>query len=385
MEGQKCTKRPRQEMEKEMEDEDELTMDEKINYIIKIMEERNKTEGSTTRKSIQETVQKEISKLKDEIKSVILQEVARGIKQFVEEIKQLKLSVEILKQKDETSQQNKQDCSKIEKGNINMDTYAEKAKKCRTQEIIVTPVVQQTSEQTMEQIKDKVDILTLGVGVGKVTNGQKGKIIISCNKNQDTETLSSVLKEKIGPDYKVNVIRKKLLKLKIVGIKENLDLNRENEKEFLMKVAEQNELITNDKIFMMKILKKNINNREIGTIILETDSKTHNTLIERERIKIGWGICRVYDYVSVLQCYKCWGYNHFAKDCRNKIVCRKCAGEHSEVNCASENKKCQNCADVITKFKVEGWSSDHEVTDRNCEVYKQNIARVLRNTQYCNG
>lgn len=271
MEGQKCTKRPRQEMETEMEDEDELTMNEKINYIIKIME-MNKTEDSGTRKSIQETVQKEICKLKDEIKSVILQEVARGIKQFVEEIKQLKLSVEILKQKDETSQQNEQSCSKIEKGNINMDTYAEKAKKCRTQDIIVTPVVQQTSEQTMEQIKDKVDILSLGVGVDKVTNGQKGK------------TLSSVLKEKIGPDYKVNVIKKKLPELKIVGIKENLDLNQENEKEFLMKVAEQNELITNDKTFMIKILKKNINNREIGTIILETDSKTHKTLIEREKI-----------------------------------------------------------------------------------------------------
>ncbi|CAD6210656.1 GSCOCG00012789001-RA-CDS, partial [Cotesia congregata] len=47
--------------------------------------------------------------------------------------------------------------------------------------------------------------------------------------------------------------------------------------------------------------------------------------------------------VSILRCYKCCGYHHFAKDCQSEAVCRKCAGKHKEEECKSNLKKCVNC------------------------------------------
>jgi len=51
-------------------------------------------------------------------------------------------------------------------------------------------------------------------------------------------------------------------------------------------------------------------------IIAEVDVKTHDVMLEEEKVKIGWNICRVINYIGILRCFKCCGYYHFAKDCK---------------------------------------------------------------------
>ena len=48
------------------------------------------------------------------------------------------------------------------------------------------------------------------------------------------------------------------------------------------------------------------------------------------------------------QCYKCQGFNHIAKDCKNAQKCLRCAGAHKSTECPDKNKdslklKCSNC------------------------------------------
>ena len=35
----------------------------------------------------------------------------------------------------------------------------------------------------------------------------------------------------------------------------------------------------------------------------------------------------------VTQCYKCQGFNHIAKDCKNDRKCVRCAGAHKSTDC----------------------------------------------------
>jgi hypothetical protein len=69
-------------------------------------------------------------------------------------------------------------------------------------------------------------------------------------------------------------------------------------------------------------------------------------------------------------CYKCWGYNHKAKDCEQtdkKNLCRKC-GEEGHLS-----KECVNEAYCI-KCKRAG----HAVGSAQCRHFKEALAKERR-------
>lgn len=131
----------------------------------------------------------------------------------------------------------------------------------------------------------------------------------------------------------------------------------------------------------MKIIKIiNVRN-QVTTMILEVDQYTHKVLVEKQRMKIGWKNCRVYDYVSVVRCYKCWGYSHFATECKNETTCKKCAGNHQYNECQNSIKKCVNCSKSAKKLNLS-IACDHEATDIECESYKRMVDKLRRNIKY---
>jgi len=55
-------------------------------------------------------------------------------------------------------------------------------------------------------------------------------------------------------------------------------------------------------------------------LLIEVSAQTRKLLLDR-RVKHGWQICRIEDYVVSTRCYKCSSYNHRARDCRGKDTC----------------------------------------------------------------
>ncbi|KAJ3619133.1 hypothetical protein MTP99_005919 [Tenebrio molitor] len=53
-------------------------------------------------------------------------------------------------------------------------------------------------------------------------------------------------------------------------------------------------------------------------------------LLSKRSVKIGLNSCTIHERIDVEICYKCWDYNHKAKDCEQtdkKNRCRKCGEE----------------------------------------------------------
>lgn len=85
---------------------------------------------------------------------------------------------------------------------------------------------------------------------------------------------------------------------------------------------------------MIKVIQRTERKEEI--MLMEVDPYTHKGLIEKGKLLVGWKVCRIYDYIGILRCFNCYGFNHFARDCRNERSCRKCAGNHIEKDCKSK-------------------------------------------------
>lgn len=229
-------------------------------------------------------------------------------------------------------------------------------------------------------MKNSINIMELGVGVDNIVKGPKGKIIVECQKSGDRSILAGALKGNLGKQYKVFASNKKLPKIKIVEVEQKVE--RECEDEFIKKIIKQNELDMDRDTFKMQIVKMSKTGKNGKTIIMEVDPKTHKYFVEKARIKIGWKNCIVYDHVSVIRCYRCWGFNHHANDCRNKISCQKCGQEHDSQECKSAVKKCVNCTKMTEKYKIEDLDNNHEATYINCESYKRMVERNRKNIAY---
>ena len=90
------------------------------------------------------------------------------------------------------------------------------------------------------------------------------------------------------------------------------------------------------------------------------------------RIKIEYDSCPVYEYVKVMRCFKCLGFNHKAKDCVNKIACSKCGDSHITRDCNSDRIRCVNCYDLVKKNLAEV-DVNHVAFSVKCPAYQKYI------------
>lgn len=243
----------------------------------------------------------------------------------------------------------------------------------------VLVVKQKGSQKDIKQIKkdlqEKIKPAELGLGVSMGRPTKNGGLIISCGNEKEISTVRSEIQKKLGENYEVDQPKKHDHRIKVVGVHES-----EYEEDLIMSVIKQNELQENIKDFKLKILRKsNVLNKRFN-IIFEVDSSSYNLLINKEIINIGWSRCRVFNDYGIVRCYNCNKYGHLQKDCKNKIMCAKCSGDHDTKQCMdeSDNCKCVNCIDSNDKFKMN-LDINHPAWDyANCETYKR-IEKIRRN------
>lgn len=72
--------------------------------------------------------------------------------------------------------------------------------------------------------------------------------------------------------------------------------------------------------------------------------------------------CEVQTYISpLIQCFKCFKFNHSAKVCRSKQMCSYCAGDHHYKECVSDILVCINCG------------GGHLAVSRDCPIKRKKI------------
>lgn len=250
-----------------------------------------------------------------------------------------------------------------------------------SERLLIKPSNPQESKTTLKQIKDTVDVINLGIGVNRVKSQHDGKIIIDVEKEADKNIITNEIKNKLGNLYEIKELNKKLPKLKVIGVEKNL-INMDEAK-FIDNLIKQNEFsITEPSTKLIKIVKKFSTKKNYGSIILEVCPTIHNILVQNGNVKTGWKNYKVYNYINVIRCFNCWGFNHFASKCSKAETCRLCSGKHNEKACNNDFVKCINCSDLINKFKLKDWDDKHCATDRSCGCYLKMTKNEQMNINY---
>lgn len=267
----------------------------------------------------------------------------------------------------------------LEKEKLNTKTsYAATVKNLPKIPIVVKPKEKtQNSDITKEDIRKSVNLKDVKAnGLHKI---KEGGIVINCASNAESMKISQLVQSKIGDKYEVELPEIKKPRLKIVNSFEKMTND-----EIIMNLKNQNDLPQTAEIKIITQIKKKLNeasNVEKYDIVIEADKDTHDTMMNKQSVNLGWTRCKVYKHTHLIRCYNCCGYAHIAKDCKNKRACSKCGDEHKRSECTNDNKKCVNCKVICEKFKLN-LNTNHEAFDKNCEIFRKKSAQILNKFGY---
>lgn len=262
--------------------------------------------------------------------------------------------------------------------------YSDAVKKKKENIIIIKPKAQQESETTKKVIKEKVDITNMPIGVTRLRKGKEGTVIMGCENVDDKAKFKDAVQSKLGEMYNVTESVGKKPKLKIINISQEI-MEMEDE-EVVQTIRKQNNIEGAHIDVVKRILKKNRDTRqhgnrmnENGAIIVKADEQTHDLLLKREKLNIGWRKCPVFNHISVRRCFKCWGFYHIAKNCTREEACHKCAGKHKSSECKEKMNKCVNCMFKIKTYNLK-INDEHDALSLECPIYKKAIEEERRRT-----
>lgn len=225
-------------------------------------------------------------------------------------------------------------------------------------------------------LKSKINPADVGVGLSIDGATRDGGFVLRFGGPKDVGVVQKRIQSGLGQEYEViestPIIRNKM---KIVGVYG--DEYSQSDESLIEKLVRQNDLESDKSEIKLTYKGRLINNR--FNLSIEVNRYVYEVLKKKERVFVGWSRCVCYDDLSVVRCFNCWGYNHFARACKNKdkTYCPKCSENHRQQECESETKKCINCKTANEKFKLN-LDTNHDVWDRECASFKRIVDQRRR-------
>lgn len=229
----------------------------------------------------------------------------------------------------------------------------------------------ETSDQTKDLLTEKVDPSKLGLQIKRIRRvANKGICLES-----DSDHLENKLRDceifKKG-QLVIKKQEKRNPRIAVYSVKNTI-----TEQELERSIRNQNRL--NDSAIVKPLFRFGKRNDYVTNWVVELDPETRNLVIPHGKIYIDFTSCKISDHIHITRCYKCQGFGHLAKDCKNeKDCCSHCAGEHKYKDCEKKEEEicCSNCK------KANQQDSKHSVSDQNCPIFCRLRDAIVNSINY---
>lgn len=325
---------------------------------------------------IQSTIRAEVRPLLKKIEK-LQNEVAESRNEIIslkQKINELSIDNTLLQNCNKSCDKN----VKVNNSNVASVSYANVAQKRNDEAVLVVrPVNADVTSQgnldrnkngNLNSVKAGINVKELGVGVKSITEKNNGTVVVKFKNVIDKEKLQKNVVAKIGEQFKVQApkVQKKFVKIVYID-NEEATLTDE---QLVDDIIHQNNLSEYCEKLEMRIVKRIINDKKNDfSVIVETNPELQKILIFLEKVSLGWKQCKVIEHVNIIRCFKCCGFNHYAKECKREKTCGKCGGAHDSKVCQSTNLKCTNCEHRNKKKNSNSINDDkHNAFDKKCPI-----------------
>ncbi|KAF2895006.1 hypothetical protein ILUMI_11167 [Ignelater luminosus] len=238
--------------------------------------------------------------------------------------------------------------------------------------------------QVQKLLKTSVDPTKAKVSIAAVRNIKSGAVIVECNTKQDAEKLRTAVEassklrgrelEKANPRVILGRIDADLTKDRLMRViaRNNGDLveacgglegfDRQVKEKFRIGGKDQDKYVS---------------------VVLEVTSEARKAIL-RGRINLEWQSVYARDFVSLQQCYKCYGYGHKSAGCKERHqVCGKC-GEtgHEFKQCKKQVASCIVCVRANETRKGPACRIDHDAKAPQCPTMQRIKQNIIQSIDY---
>lgn len=243
--------------------------------------------------------------------------------------------------------------------------------------VVVKSKFNESAESVKAVLKSKINPIQMKVGIGAVRSFRDGRVVIESGSKNDIDIITNGINEACGSILEASVPKLRNPEMIVYNIPD--DISIENARDVI--IMQNFELNLHEEYLRPKLIFKN--KRQIRNLVVEVSSQTRQKLLSN-RLKIGWQLCNVDDYLVAKRCFKCSGYNHKAQECRGDLTCPLCAGDHKLSECkASTNEfKCINCINYNKRIKDNKVNERHSSFDKSCFCLQQLIRNYKQNIDY---
>jgi hypothetical protein len=238
---------------------------------------------------------------------------------------------------------------------------------------------EQLSPDTIKRIlKTKINPTEIKVGINTFRSLKDGRVLIETNSKEELETLEKDINAKCEGKLEARSHKLRNPRLVILNIPEEISL--ENAEDTL--IAQNTDINLKQGDIKFKFCYET--RKQTRNLVLEVGAQTRKLMINK-KVKLGWQICKIEDYVVATRCYKCSKFNHTARSCRSEEdTCPLCAGSHKLKECSTNTQeyKCINCASYNKHNQKTPICTNHTSLDKNCPSLHAILEKLEKNTDY---
>jgi hypothetical protein len=186
-------------------------------------------------------------------------------------------------------------------------------------------------------LKKKVNHTVMKVSIKAFKSLKDGRVLIEVGTSEEIKLISTSIRDNCGEDLEVTVPKLRKPRLIIHNVPQ--DTAVENLDKIILAQNPELGLISGD----IEARYTYRNKRGLVKMVVEFGSEKRKKLLHK-KLKIGWLICNIDDYLVAKRCFNCCRFNHRHQDCKGEEICPLCAESHKlkECNAQAEHYKCIN-------------------------------------------
>jgi hypothetical protein len=234
-----------------------------------------------------------------------------------------------------------------------------------------------TPEEIIRILKDKVNPAEIKVGITSLRTMRDGRVLIGAGSKHEIDTIGDKIRAECEETLEVSM--QKLRKPRMIIRNTPEEITVEN---IVENLAKQNTELDTER---GNIVPSFCYTTKRGTrnIVIEVNSETRKIILH-SRVRLGWTMCKVEDYLVAKRCFRCSRYNHTHRECKGEEVCPLCTEKHKLKECkaAVSEHKCINCITYNKHHPHMQINIAHSSLDKKCPSLTAVLDKYRKNIDY---